>query len=146
VEDSDWLLRAMRYPGIELAGVDQPLSIYYNYKDGTRESEITPWEKPLRWAVDNHELFTRRAFPFYVARICVNARQAGEPLSVLFRLLRTASLYGSLNAKSLTYFLAYWFIPQGFLKRMREFFSAGWKASPRNKNIDSSQRTVIKGG
>jgi glycosyltransferase involved in cell wall biosynthesis len=119
VEDSDWLLRAMRHPGIKLGGVDRALSIYYNYKSGERESETTPWEKPLKWAVENHALFTRRAFPFYVARIAVNAKQAGEPISVLLHLLRTASKYGVLNAKSLTYFLAYWFLPESYLKRVR---------------------------
>jgi glycosyltransferase involved in cell wall biosynthesis len=119
VEDSDWLLRAMRHPGIQLGGVDRALSIYYNYKNGERESETTPWEKPLKWAVENHALFTRRAFPFYVARIGVNAKRAGEPISVLFYLVRTASKYGSLNAKSLTYFFAYWFFPERYLKRVR---------------------------
>jgi glycosyltransferase involved in cell wall biosynthesis len=123
VEDSDWLLRAMRHPAIRLGRVDMPLSIYFNYKSGKRESEITPWEHPLQWAIENHRLFTRRAFPFYVARIGVNARQAGEPLSVLFRLMRTASKYGSLNAKSVAYFLAYWFLPDGFLKRIRSLSS-----------------------
>jgi glycosyltransferase involved in cell wall biosynthesis len=145
VEDSDWMLRAMRHPGIELGGVDRPLSVYYNYKDGTRESETTPWEKPLRWAVDNRELFTPRAFPFYVARIGVNARQAGEPISVLFRLLRTASLYGSLNAKSLAYFFAYWFLPESFLKRMREMAHSDWNASSFDNNIDVSSKTAIQG-
>jgi glycosyltransferase involved in cell wall biosynthesis len=119
VEDSDWLLRAMRHPGIKLGGVNRALSIYYNYKSGDRESETTPWEKPLKWAVENHALFTRRAFPFYVARIGVNAKQAGEPISVLFHLLRMASEYGSLNIKSLLYFFAYWFLPESYLKKVR---------------------------
>jgi glycosyltransferase involved in cell wall biosynthesis len=139
VEDSDWLLRAMKHPGIRLGGVDRPLSIYYNYKSGMRESETTPWEHPLQWAVANHDLFTRRAFPYYVARICVNARQAGEPLSVLFRLIRTASRYGSIDAKVLAYFFAYWFLPDSFLKRVRSLFN---KVFPPNVATE----TVLQSG
>ena len=119
VEDSDWLLRATKHPLIQVGAVDQPLSIYYNLNDGRRESEVTPWEHPLRWAVDNHELFTRRAFPFYVARIGINARKAGASIAVLFRLMRTARQYGSLDGKAIAYFLAYWFLPDHTLRRLR---------------------------
>jgi len=119
VEDSDWLLRAMRHPGIQIGAVDRPLSIYYNLNDGKRESEVTPWQKPLRWAVENHSLFTRRAFPFYVARIGINARKAGASVGVLFHLIRTARRYGNVNSKTLAYFLAYWFLPSHTLRRLR---------------------------
>ena len=122
LEDSDWLLRATQHPLIQVGAVDEPLSIYYNLNDGQRESEVTPWQHPLRWAVDNHSLFTRRAFPFYVARIGVHARRAGEPLGVLVQLLRTAHRYGALNAKAVAYFLAYWFLPVHTLRRLRAAF------------------------
>jgi glycosyltransferase involved in cell wall biosynthesis len=122
VEDSDWLLRATQHRKIQVGSVDQALSIYYNLNDGKRESEITPWEYPMRWAVDNHDLFTRRAFPFYIARIGINARRAGEPLGVLFFLMKQARLYGTLNAKALTYFFAYWFLPSNTLRRLRVAF------------------------
>jgi glycosyltransferase involved in cell wall biosynthesis len=119
VEDSDWLLRAMRHPEIRIGAVDRPLSIYYNLNDGKRESEVTPWQNPLRWAVENHNLFTRRAFPFYIARIGINARKAGASVGVLFHLIRTARRYGNVNLKTLAYFLAYWFLPSDTLRRMR---------------------------
>jgi glycosyltransferase involved in cell wall biosynthesis len=141
VEDSDWLLRAMRHPKVQLGGVERPLSIYYNYKSGVRESETTPWEHPLQWAVANHELFTQRAFPFYVARIGVNARRAGESLPVLFRLLQTASLYGDLTPKAVAYFLAYWFLPDGYLKRLRSMFAGKFIPTIRSK-FDSRVSTA----
>lgn len=122
VEDSDWLLRATQHPHIQVGCVEQALSIYYNLDDGKRESEVTPWEYPMRWAVDNHDLFTRRAFPFYIARIGINARRAGEPLSVLLFLMKQARRYGAFNAKAFTYFLAYWFLPSDTLRRLRGAF------------------------
>jgi glycosyltransferase involved in cell wall biosynthesis len=122
VEDSDWLLRATRHPAIQVGAVEAALSIYYNLNDGKRESEVTPWEHPLRWAVENHALFTRRAFPFYVARIGINARKAGEPVSVLLYLMKTARRYGKVNAKAVAFFLAYWFLPNHALRRVRGAF------------------------
>jgi glycosyltransferase involved in cell wall biosynthesis len=119
IEDSDWLLRMSRHPAIQLSAVEQPLSIYYNLKSGGRESETTPWNHPLDWAVKNHALFTRRAFPFFVARLCVNARRAGEPLSILFLLLAKSRHYGNLSPRALSYFLAYWFVPDNALKSLR---------------------------
>jgi glycosyltransferase involved in cell wall biosynthesis len=122
VEDSDWLLRATQHPKIRVGCVAEVLSIYNNLNDGKRESEVTPWEYPMRWAVDNHDLFTRRAFPFYVARIGINARRAGEPFGVLLFLMRQARLYGELSAKAIAYFLAYWFLPDYTLRRLRSAF------------------------
>lgn len=131
VEDSDWLLRAMQHPRIEIGAVDRPLSIYYNLDDGKRESEVTPWEKPLQWAVENHALFTHRAFPFYVARIGINARKAGSSIGVLFHLIGTARRYGDVNAKTLAYFLAYWFVPSDTLRRMRSSLRSMGRSSER---------------
>jgi glycosyltransferase involved in cell wall biosynthesis len=119
IEDSDWLLRMACHPTIQVGAVERPLSIYYNLKSGDRESETTPWNHPLDWAVRNHTLFTRRAFPFFVARLCVNARKAGEPLSVLFLLLAKARRYGDLTPRVLCYFLAYWFFADDALKSLR---------------------------
>jgi glycosyltransferase involved in cell wall biosynthesis len=119
VEDTDWLLRMARHPAVQVAAVAEPLSIYYNLKSGNRESETTPWRHPLNWAVQRPQLFTRRAFPFFVARLCVNARRAGEPLSILLHLLSQARKYGDLTPRSLSYFLAYWFLPDDALKSLR---------------------------
>jgi hypothetical protein len=119
VEDSDWLLRMARHHAVQIGAVALPLSIYYNLKSGTRESETTPWKHPLDWASRNHTLFTRKAFPFFVARLCVNARRAGEPTSVLFHLLQQARKYGALTPKSLSWFFAYWFLDDASLKSMR---------------------------
>jgi glycosyltransferase involved in cell wall biosynthesis len=123
LEDADWLLRAMRHPGVQIGAVDQTLSIYYNYNNGARESETTPWRNKLTWAVDNHYLFSRRAFPFFIARIGLNARKARMPPSVLLQLIKTAHRYGSLNGKVLLYFMAYWFLPDHTLRRVRSAFS-----------------------
>ena len=119
VEDSDWLLRMAKHPLVRIGAVEAPLSIYYNLKEGTRESETTPWAHPLSWAIRNHTLFTPRAFPFFVARLCLNARRAGEPISVLFHLLNTARRYGTLTPKVFSYFIAYWFLPADTLRTAR---------------------------
>jgi glycosyltransferase involved in cell wall biosynthesis len=139
VEDSDWLLRMSRHPSIIIGAVQQPLSIYYNLKDGTRESETTPWNHPLNWAMQNHGLFTRRAFPFFVARLCLNARRSGEPLSVFFLLLNAARRYGRMTPRVLSYFIAYWFLPSDTLRTMRRVVKSATKGAPHEKSMRAAQ-------
>ncbi len=124
IEDSDWLLRAMRHPQIQIGSVTQTCSIYYNVKTGERESETTRWEHPLHWAIQHRELFTPRAFPFFVARLCLNARRLGEPFSVFLLLLNAARRYGSLTPRSLAFFFAYWYLGDASLKRLRALFTS----------------------
>ena len=119
IEDTDWLLRAMGHPQIKVAVVPEVLSVYNN-KDGDRESKLTPWGVPLAWAKTHHHLFTRRAFPFYIARLCLDASRAGEPLSTFVGLLWLATRYGRMNGRVLGYFLAYSFVSDENLKRLRE--------------------------
>ncbi len=119
VEDSDWLLRMSLHPQVIVGAVEETLSIYYNLKDGTRESETTPWKHPLAWALTNHTLFTRKAFPYFIARLCINAKRSCEPMSVFFALLSHASRYGRMTPKILSYFFAYWFLSDDLLKSLR---------------------------
>lgn len=119
VEDSDWLLRMSLYPDVKLGAVPQTISVYHNLKEGSRESETTPWAHPLSWGLSNRHLFTSRAFPFFIARLCVNARRAGEPISVFWQLLRHANRSGRVTPKVLCYFFAYWFVPSDLLRSIR---------------------------
>ena len=119
LEDTDWLLRATRLPSTQVSVVSQVLSVYYNLKDGSRESELTPWRVPLEWAKAHHDLFTAKAFPFYVARLCVNARRAKAPAHTFLTLLTVAFRYGRVTPKALAYFLAYWLASDGSLKRLK---------------------------
>jgi glycosyltransferase involved in cell wall biosynthesis len=120
IEDTDWLLRAMSHPQIKVAVVPEVLSVYNNNKDVARESKLTPWGVPLAWAKTHHHLFTGRAFPFYIARLCLDARRARQPLSTFVGLLWLAWRYGSVNGKVLGYFLAYSLVSDENLKRLRK--------------------------
>jgi hypothetical protein len=40
-------------------------------------------------------------------------------MGVLVHLIRTARRYGEVNAKTIAYFLAYWFLPSDTLRRLR---------------------------
>ncbi len=119
VEDSDWLLRVSHCPGVVIRPVEECLSIYYNYKSGDRESETTPWRFALSWGMANHSLFTRKSFPYFVARLCVNARRSGESITILWFLLKSAKIHGKFTPKVLAYFFCYWFIPPGMLRNIR---------------------------
>ncbi len=119
IEDTDWLLRAMSHPAVRVMVLPRVLSIYNNLKDGGRESEVTPWGIPLAWAETHYRLFTRRAFPFYIARLCLDARRARRPLSTFAHLFWLACQHGEITARFLGYFLAYCFVSEADLKRLR---------------------------
>ena len=121
IEDTDWLLRAVSHPQTRLAVVPEALSVYNNYKNEARESKLTPWGVPLAWAKTHHHLFTRRAFPFYIARLCLDARRARRPLSTVVSLFWLAARYGRMNLKVLGYFVAYTLVSDENLKRLRRF-------------------------
>jgi glycosyltransferase involved in cell wall biosynthesis len=124
VEDSDWMLRMSQLPGVMIRPVEECLSVYHNYKSGTRESETTPWRFALEWGMANHGLFTHKAFPYFVARLCVNARRVGESPAVLLLLLKSARKHGDLSLRVLVYFLSYWTVPPGVLRSVRR--KLGW--------------------
>jgi glycosyltransferase involved in cell wall biosynthesis len=147
VEDSDWMLRMSRWPGVAICSVHECLSVYYNYKQGVRESETTPWKFALEWGVRNHELFSRRAFPYFVARLCVNARRGGESPRVLWRLIQTARRYGVLTPRVVAYFLSYWLLPPGTLRGLREaFVSSGRRKSVKVSSMAAENDAARLGG
>ncbi len=119
IEDTDWLLRAMSHPAIRVMVLPKVLSIYNNLKGGGRESEVTPWGVPLAWAQTHYRLFTRKAFPFYIARLCLDARRARRPLRTFAHLFWIAFRHGEITPRFLSYFLAYCFLSEARLKRLR---------------------------
>ena len=130
IEDTDWLLRAMTHPAIRVMVVPRVLSIYNNLKGGERESEATPWGVPLAWAQANYRLFTPKAFPFYIARLCLDARRARRPLLTFAQLFWIAFRHGEITARCLGYFLAYCCLSEARLKQLRARVAPGSRREP----------------
>jgi glycosyltransferase involved in cell wall biosynthesis len=130
IEDTDWLLRVTGHPNISIVAVPDALSIYNNVCTGERESETTPWRQPLEWGIANHALFSRRAFPFFVARLCVNARRSRDGIFSFCYLFYTASRYGSITPKVILFFISYSLFSTEALKKLAAISRGGWRRAP----------------
>jgi glycosyltransferase involved in cell wall biosynthesis len=107
-QDTDWVLRALRLPDVKLIMVPEPLSIFYNEVNGKRISQQLDWEYSYRWALENREMFTPRAFSSFLAIMCMNhAAKKRAQWHVAISLLRDSRRYGALTPKVLWLFLLY---------------------------------------
>lgn len=120
-QDTDWLLRACAHPGSKFTVLPEPLVAYY--MDGHREtiSGKSDWAYLYNWGVQNRNLFTARAFAFFIATQCVpRAAKQGEPSRVFLRLLRECSKAGVSSAHCILLCFVFWFIPESVRRRMRD--------------------------
>ena len=83
-QDSDWLLRAFR-DGVDKATfVLEPLAIFEDRRDIQRISTLLDWEYNYRWAQGNADLFTTKAYAFYLMTSCaVTSAQQGAGMGTL---------------------------------------------------------------
>ncbi|GGH12393.1 hypothetical protein GCM10011586_31640 [Silvibacterium dinghuense] len=101
-QDTDWLLRSLRLPGVSVALVPEVLSIFYNERKRKRITGSMDWQDCRNWAVGNREIFTPKALSSYLAILPMNlAAQEGVPLRKRFSLVSDCRKYGALDAKIL---------------------------------------------
>ena len=119
-QDTDWVLQALRLPGVKMALVREPLSIFYNEAKRKRITQALDWQDSYRWAMDNRELFTRKALASFLVIMCMNhAGKSGMQMRVFFSLLKDCRNYGTLTPKVLWLFLLYGLV----YPNLRQFIS-----------------------
>jgi glycosyltransferase involved in cell wall biosynthesis len=110
-QDTDWVLRALRLPGVNISLVPEPLSIFHNEIKRARITQAQDWRDSYNWAMTNRELFSPTALSCFLAIMCVNyACKAGTQWSALRVLFHDCRKYGRLTPKVGWLFLLYGFI------------------------------------
>ena len=110
-QDTDWLLQALRLPGVSLAMVPEVLSIFYNERKRTRITQHHAWEDCRNWAVENRELFTPQALSSYLAIMPMNlAAQSDAGSKVKWSIIQDCRRYGALNVKIISLLALYGYI------------------------------------
>jgi glycosyltransferase involved in cell wall biosynthesis len=108
LQDLDWLLHAYRQPGMHVIFVDEVLTIFNNEQSRDRVAKRIEWQFSYDWAHRNRELFTSRAFAFFLIIYCVNpAAQQGAPLRRQLALLRECYRLGEVTPRLLVLFALY---------------------------------------
>lgn len=112
LQDWDWLLRAIRYPGVQLVPVAVPLSVYNCPDTAASISNKFDWEGALTWARDNRSIMTPKAFRGFVSKKCAAdaGRQALAPMTFLSLFAECAFSRG-LHPFEAARFLTYYFLP-----------------------------------
>jgi glycosyltransferase involved in cell wall biosynthesis len=119
-QDTDWLLRANAHPRASFEVLPDPLVVYY--MDGENTVSRKPdWEYLYQWARSNRELFTDRAYSFFLATQCVpRAAQQKERFSVFVKLLRESIVDGAATFISFAICCNLWFVPANLRRDLRE--------------------------
>jgi glycosyltransferase involved in cell wall biosynthesis len=100
LQDLDWLLHAYQHPAMRVAFVAEPLTIFHNDSGRQRVTKKIDWSYSFRWALRNRQLFTRKAFGFFVGIYCINpAAQQQTSWPALRPLFRAMMRYGKATPK-----------------------------------------------
>jgi glycosyltransferase involved in cell wall biosynthesis len=114
LQDLDWLLHAFAHPRMSVLLVGEPLTIFHNDQARDRVAKKLDWKYCYRWAMENRDLFTRKAFGFFLVVFCVNpAAQQGTSWSELRSVLGACRRQGELTPKLLWLYLLYTLVYPG---------------------------------
>jgi len=112
-QDADWLLRACTHPSVRLQVIEEPLVIYYIGVSANAVSRKPDWEYLYHWALSNRNLFTDRAFAFFLATQCIpRARKQREPFRVFVSILKECIFRGSPTVNCVLSGIVFWFVPE----------------------------------
>jgi glycosyltransferase involved in cell wall biosynthesis len=124
-QDVDWMLRAMAVKGATLAIVPQPLVIFHESGKDGRVSKKADWRFQFEWLERNRKLFTRKAYSFFAATVCIEdavRERAGR--EAYMRLLRAFLFRGRPTLLAAFFFAYYAFYPERLRATRRARVSA----------------------
>jgi hypothetical protein len=122
-QDTEWILRMGRLPGIQVIFVDQPLAIHYIEEARVTVSGKSNWRYSLEWVRCDRHLFTPRALSgFVLHQIASEASDQGAWRA--FPLLLLESLrHGKSTLLDYAIFLAMWLLPRPRRRRLRDWMT-----------------------
>jgi hypothetical protein len=108
LQDLDWLLHGFAHPRMRVLLVSEPLTIFHNDQARERVAKRVDWQYCYQWAMSNRELFTRKAFGFFLIIYCVNpAARQGASWAQLRSLLGDCRRHGKITLKLLWLYSLY---------------------------------------
>ncbi len=107
-QDVDWMLRAMAVKGATLAIVPEPLIVFHETGKIGRVSKKADWRFQFEWLEHNRELFSRKAYSFFVATVCIEDAVRQRAGAVAYTRLLRAFLFRGRPALRSAFFFAYY--------------------------------------
>jgi glycosyltransferase involved in cell wall biosynthesis len=122
-QDTEWVLRLGRVPGVEVIFVDEVLAIHNIEEDRATVSSKSNWRYSLEWVRSDRHLFTARALSgFVLHQIASEASDQGEWRAFPLLLLE-ALRYGKSSVRDYLIFLAMWFLPRRRRRCLRDWMA-----------------------
>lgn len=108
LQDLDWLLNAYFNRKMNVAFVEEPLTIFHNEDVRNRVTKAIDWRFSYNWAMQNRRLFTPKAFAAFLIIYCINpASQQGEPLRERMRVFKQCFQLGKMDGRLMILFVLY---------------------------------------
>jgi glycosyltransferase involved in cell wall biosynthesis len=134
-QDTEWVLRLGRLPGVEVVFAPDVLAIHNIEEDRPTVSNRANWRYSLEWSRRDRALFTPRALSaFLLFQIAAEASDQGA-WRAFFLLPLEALRYGKSTPRDYAIFTAIWLLP-----RRRRRFLRDWAARrPRLRSLVHAQ-------
>jgi glycosyltransferase involved in cell wall biosynthesis len=122
-QDTEWVLRLGRIPGIQVVFADEVLAVHNIEEERPTVSSNSNWEYSLAWLRRDRHLFTPRALSgFVLHQIASEASDQGEWLA-FHRLLWEALRHGKSTPRDYAIFLVIWLLPRHRRRRLRDWMA-----------------------
>jgi glycosyltransferase involved in cell wall biosynthesis len=120
-QDTEWVLRLGRLPGVEVVFADEVLAIHNIEEDRPTVSNQANWRYSLEWSRRDRPLFTPRALSsFLLFQIAAEASDQGA-WRAFYVLPIEALRHGKTRLFDFVIFLAIWLVPRRSRRRLRDW-------------------------
>jgi glycosyltransferase involved in cell wall biosynthesis len=120
-QDTEWVLRLGRLPGVKVVFADEVLAIHNIEEERATVSSKANWRYSLAWLQRDRHLFTPRALSAFVLyQIAAEASDQGE-WQAFYLLLLEARRHGKSTPRDYAIFLAIWLLPRRRRRRLRDW-------------------------
>jgi glycosyltransferase involved in cell wall biosynthesis len=122
-QDTEWVLRLARLPGVRVVFADEVLAIHNIEEDRVTISGKSNWQYSLAWLRRDRHLFTPRALSgFVLHQIACEASEQGA-WSAFPQLLVEALLHGRSTPRDFAIYLAIWLLPRRRRRGLRDWIA-----------------------
>jgi glycosyltransferase involved in cell wall biosynthesis len=122
-QDTEWVLRLGRLPGLQIVFADEVLAIHNIEENRPTISSKSNWHYSLAWLRRDRHLFTPRALSgFVLHQIACEASEQGAWLAFPVLLLE-ALRYGRSTPRDFAIYLAIWLLPRRRRRLLRNWMS-----------------------
>jgi hypothetical protein len=122
-QDTEWVLRLGRLPGVQVVFADEVLAIHNIEEARATVSNKSNWRYSLDWLHRDRYLFTPRALSGFVLYQIAAEASDQRAWRAFYLLLLEALRHGNSTPRDYAIFLAIWLLPRRARRRLRDWMA-----------------------